>query len=646
MKKVLIIIYTSILIVSLTIALDLKINIISRSKRWANETLKYADRIEYQKLTEQQKKYIENLKKHYQQYQEYLKKQHINYLRNQYLQQNWLSEITIDKVIEYENWKKLWWPFQYHYKKDRIVIHHTANDYKKFKNPEEIKKFLRWIYHYHAITKGWWDLWYHYIIDPWGNIYEWRAWWKGVVGAHAIWNNTPSIGIALIWNFEKQKPTKKQLISLIKLILYLSSKYNIDLEKQVYWHKPISSPPYIKDIKLSNIVGHKDVWYTACPGNNLYTILPKIKKIAIKLQEKIKNNDSTIRLTSQSIKYSKKTQNNKKNQYTELLNRLKENYLKTHKVYLAKYKTKKIKEKIYLSEAKDFLNKNISVLLYQLSTEFNNRNVTCENKCIVTIDTKKNLETKNISITKKWSILNINLNNNNFNTSYIVIKDSKNGLVIFTNYNRKSFAWIPWNSFKGSIIIKKDIFKTVKKQQKKDFIVINKLNFKDYLLWIAESNDNQPLEKSKALAVIAKTYAIFYIKNQHPNIPYGASYNAVDDPRIFQKYVWAGFEKTSKTWPTAVDQTWDWIVTYKNYIPILPYFNCSAGFTFSAEEKFWWIDTPYLKSKLDLYKCDTFKWHWVGLSWKWAEILAKKWVKWQQILRYYYDWIDLTKISN
>jgi hypothetical protein len=41
------------------------------------------------------------------------------------------------------------------------------------------------------------------------------------------------------------------------------------------------------------------------------------------------------------------------------------------------------------------------------------------------------------------------------------------------------------------------------------------------------------------MSLISKSYALFYMspQNVHPNIPKLATYNAVDDPRIFQKYV-------------------------------------------------------------------------------------------------------------
>ena len=174
-------------------------------------------------------------------------------------------------------------------------------------------------------------------------------------------------------------------------------------------------------------------------------------------------------------------------------------------------------------------------------------------------------------------------------------------------------------------------------------MVINQLPLKDYLKWIAEGNDQMPFEKLKVMALLAKDYVLFYQnkKNIHPSIPVKASYNAIDDPRIFQKYVWAGFEATSKLWPKALSAISHQLVVYNGYIPILPYFSCSKWFTFSAKQKFGRVDTPYLQNSPDLVKCDKFYWHWVGLSWKWAEKLAKLGLNYKQILTWYFPGVKV-----
>ena len=134
-------------------------------------------------------------------------------------------------------------------------------------------------------------------------------------------------------------------------------------------------------------------------------------------------------------------------------------------------------------------------------------------------------------------------------------------------------------------------------------------------------------------------------ENTHPSIPTSANYTAIDDPDFFQKYVWAWLEKTLVKWFQAINSTENKIVMYDDYLPILPYFNCSAWFTLSAEEKRWWNDTPYLKSVYDFNGCDDFVWHWVWLAWKWAERFAKQGMTYDQILKYYYDWIEIVDID-
>jgi peptidoglycan hydrolase-like amidase len=134
-------------------------------------------------------------------------------------------------------------------------------------------------------------------------------------------------------------------------------------------------------------------------------------------------------------------------------------------------------------------------------------------------------------------------------------------------------------------------------------------------------------------------------ENNHPSISANSNYTAIDDPDFFQKYVWAWLEKTLTKRYQALTATKNQIVMYDNYLPILPYFNCSPGFTLSAEEKWWWDDTPYLKSVYDFKACDDFAWHWVGLAGQWAERFAQQWMTYDQILKYYYDGIEIVNIN-
>ena len=115
------------------------------------------------------------------------------------------------------------------------------------------------------------------MISPSGVIYEGRDGGEGVVGAHASWNNQPSLGIALIGNFNVDRPTDAQIKALITLITALAKKYNIDPEAKTQRHRKTTTTPYVSTFENYTVVGHRDVGPTACPGENLYSLLPAIR---------------------------------------------------------------------------------------------------------------------------------------------------------------------------------------------------------------------------------------------------------------------------------------------------------------------------------------------------------------------------------
>jgi len=686
------------------------VNIITREQWKADDKYLFADYEEYKDLIKKNHENFLKIKKDRKKYKKYLENVAKNKEREKYLLTHWKDEVKADKVIKQLSGHKLWWNIAYKFNKDRIIIHHTASDYTKFKNPEDVKKFIRWIYYFHATKRGWWDIGYNFLIWPYGNIYEWRKWWEWVIWANSKWNNVPSIWIAVIWNFEIQKPTKKQVEALKKLTLALARKYNIDPYKEISYHKEkFKTSPYIKDVKNVSIVGHKDTWYTLCPWKNLYEILPSIRdyvaknlklkpkkskiilasakipenkiinvwrkislsdtlRFRIKSLPKIEHCSNTIpnikitcynniitfkRLSDLKLDYKQFYVYYHNRRYTvkiepifmdDLRNIVKKKALRYLNYKTNKAKIQKIKYKVSLQEAKNIMKKDISVLLYDLSF-LKHYDISCTKDCNVITDIASFKNVKKIQIDKVKGSMLIFVNNKYLGVRYIEI-DSNWWEINIDNYKRKSYAGIKWNAFKWKILIKKDWIKNISNWKVyQQFVMINTLPVKDYLQWIAESNDNVPYEKAKVMALLVKSYIIFYFnkKNVHPSIPKQATYNAIDDPRSFQKYVWAGYERTAKQWKKVLKDTENLYIVYDNYIPILPYFSCSVWFTFSAKQKFGRIDTPYIKNNLDLPLCKKFYGHGVGLSWKWAEFLAKKWLKMKQILQWYFSGVKVVK---
>ena len=134
-----------------------------------------------------------------------------------------------------------------------IVLHHSATAYGSAAHEHEYHKSL-----------GWDGLGYHFVINNGvfrnntgrsdGLVevgYRWRSQQKGshcrVNGDGSNYYNRHTIGICLIGNFERTRPTERQWRSLVKLVRFLQKRYNIP---------------------TSEIKGHRDIKPTDCPGKN------------------------------------------------------------------------------------------------------------------------------------------------------------------------------------------------------------------------------------------------------------------------------------------------------------------------------------------------------------------------------------------
>ena len=104
------------------------------------------------------------------------------------------------------------------------------------------------------LEKGWDGIGYHFVIGN-GNgmgdgeiepTYRWR---EQMHGAHAgkTEYNQHGIGICLVGNFQETHPSSAQLASVKRLVATLKHEYKVPSE---------------------NVIAHKDVKATACPGKN------------------------------------------------------------------------------------------------------------------------------------------------------------------------------------------------------------------------------------------------------------------------------------------------------------------------------------------------------------------------------------------
>lgn len=131
---------------------------------------------------------------------------------------------------------------------DMIVIHHTGNPTDDDLSAEEINESHQ--------DQGWVGIGYHYVIRKDGTVELGRPDWA--IGAHAYGENSHTIGVHVCGNFEIGEPTDAQIEALAMLIANLCEDYGLPIDED-------------------HVVGHRDLMATACPGANLYALLPEIR---------------------------------------------------------------------------------------------------------------------------------------------------------------------------------------------------------------------------------------------------------------------------------------------------------------------------------------------------------------------------------
>jgi hypothetical protein len=197
------------------------------------------------------------------------------------------------------------WPRQYIPTK-KIVVHHTATltnsnpqdpsyPYPSYAADQAVQD-IRAIYYYHAINLGWGDIGYNALIDRFGRIFEGRRGRDSgpgggreiispdVVAGHALNCNEGSAGVSCLGNYdENQIGSGEQLLlsTLAEVIAWWCRRHYIEPDEssdflEVNWAWVMNLP---------NICGHRDVNFTACPGQYLYPYLPSIRNAVVSLVE-------------------------------------------------------------------------------------------------------------------------------------------------------------------------------------------------------------------------------------------------------------------------------------------------------------------------------------------------------------------------
>jgi hypothetical protein len=188
-----------------------------------------------------------------------------------------------DESLRYDSTGKEVWPAAY-YPVQKLIVHHTDTQ----NNDPDPAATIRSIYYYHAVTQGWGDIGYNFLIDQAGRVYEGRhtidyapgvspteedSRGYGVTAAHASGYNSGTVGIALLGTLSTQDATPAARAALEKLLAWEADRHGIDPQGSSRYVNPVNGT----QATFPNIAGHRDVNATECPGDAFYATLPAIR---------------------------------------------------------------------------------------------------------------------------------------------------------------------------------------------------------------------------------------------------------------------------------------------------------------------------------------------------------------------------------
>jgi hypothetical protein len=498
---------------------------------------------------------------------------------------NFPGEFAVERTVTEDRTGKTYrWPLQYSPSVHLLVVHHTA--LKVQGDTRSGIERMQALYAYHSNSRGWGDIGYHYVIDEEGQIYEGKEGGARVVGGHVYCGNIGTVGVALMGNFELEKPSQEQMKSLQWLLDDVRKRYGIDLDEVVRFHgKPLPA-----------IVGHRELVSTDCPGYYVKETLEQVRVHVrsgdlfadVRFPEPVKKkkimqvrNIETKRTSRAKYAQPRRVQRNLNRQSSQLLRR----------------RLRDVKEK--------FAPKQGSI-------------PSVHQKVFRVTRVKKGSDPKTQEL-----MLRIRLETRDRDIPSCRNADLENLHSLY----------------RGTVDCR---------EQDGTPMIINTLPLEEYLWGIAEEPDSEPWEKQRAFAIAARSYAAYYSDVAHRKFP-GKPYDGSDSPMTFQAYGGRTFERKNPQWVRAVNDTASAVLFFKNEILRAPYFSSSDGRSRSPSEA-GWKNFPFAEifsSKPDPW-CEgkTLQGHGVGMSGCGARGQAEEGKTAEEILQYYYPGTALHPLSG
>lgn len=575
------------------------------------------------------------------------------------MQEQFSEEFRLARTVRADaDGKSYRWPVQFSRRISLLVVHHTA--LKVGGDGRSGVERVRALYAYHSNNRGWGDIGYNYLIDEDGQIYEGRQGGDGAVGGHAYCWNTGTVGIALLGNFEMEKPMQVQIGALQWLLKDLAERHGLSLEGNVRFHGK----------ELSPIIGHRDLLSTDCPGYYAYGVMAQVR-------DNVRSGDvrATVAFPAASKKITSRTParravrqsrgtgvlprrvlRNLQKQSSRLLRRklrdIKEHFSERRPPAKERFAPKKMKTGGREHEGTgvwEYGTKNedtpspvngwgerLPIIRIRLSATGTDILVSTASADPVGI---RSSSTK--VLVHRYTELLQEGNACLMKEDETVRRDSPQiendrGIVRIGTLTGSIATIDGIASYRG--IIECRVVEGA-------LTIINELPLEDYLAGLNEEPDTEHPEKQRAFAIAARSYALHYLNPAHRKFP-GLPYDGSDDPAVFQSYAGARWEAHNPSWIRAVRDTAGQVLTVGGAVIRPPYFSSDDGRTRAPAEA-GWTNFPFAEvfaSKPDPW-CDglLLRGHGVGMSGCGAAGQAREGKSAEDILRYYYPGTTIDK---
>ena len=167
---------------------------------------------------------------------------------------------------------------------ERVVVHHSYRPVAT--TPDEVLPALAEMCQLH-VDRGFDTLGYHYVVDPWGTIYQGRgklpdadgrAATSQPEGAHVQGSNPGAVGVVFLGDHQTTPPTAAAVDASVRLLAWLVEATGRDPGELVAIESTGGGTALQEGtVEVEVLTGHRTTNATLCPGEYLVALLDPIR---------------------------------------------------------------------------------------------------------------------------------------------------------------------------------------------------------------------------------------------------------------------------------------------------------------------------------------------------------------------------------